>query len=288
MPVDVLTRTEKGSILVTAEMDQNLTDLQDAVNIARVETTTETSVTLTAGSKRVILADATAASMVITLPPAADALDEIYYVKKVDSTTNTVMLEGDTVEEIDRELNYPLRDVHEGIAVISDGTEWFIISNKSNAPLTLGVKTDTTTVTNTTTETLLFSYTFNANAFSVGEKVIAETSGAYSNASPNDDFNIVVKLNGFALHTLERIGAGKTDAGWKVKVEGTIRSIGETGTYVDIAGLSDGDNIFTEASTSEVVMDTTGTVLYEVYIQWDNAKVANTFSCTQGRITVIK
>ena len=287
MPVVVTTKAGKGSILLEAEVDQNFTDLQDAVNIARVETTTETSVAITAGNKRVILADATANAITVTLPPAASVLDELYYIKKTDSTTNNIIIEGDGIETIDHELTQVIRDEHEGLAMISTGTEWFVISKKSNAPLTVGVKVDTTTVANTVTETLIYSYDFTANAFTAHEKVISQVSGSYSNASPNDDFTVIIKMNGVVMHTLNRIGTGKTDAGWKLKVDGTIRTIGATGTYVDISGLSDGDTTFTEALATEITIDTTIPIVYEIFIQWDNAAVGNTFSCTQGSMTLI-
>ena len=288
MSVAVTTRIGKGSILLTAEIDQNWIDLQDAVNIARVETTTETSPAITAGNKRVILCDATAASMVVTLPPAAAALDEIYYIKKVDGTVNTVSIDGDGSDGIDNDLVQVIRDQYEGIAVISDGAEWFVISKKSNAPLTVGVKTATTTVANTTTESLIYSYNFEADSFAVHEKVISQVSGSYSNSSPNDDFTVVVKMNGVIMHTLNRIGSGKTDAGWKLKVDGTIRTIGSSGTYVDISGLSDGDTTFTQALPTDVIIDTTIPIVYEIFVQWDNAAVGNTFSCTQGSMTLIR
>ncbi len=286
MPVDVLTRTEKGSILLKDEMDQNLIDLQDAVNIARVETVTETSTSITAGSKRVILADATANTITITLPPAATVLDELYYVKKIDSTTNTVIIEGDGTENIDDALTQVIRAQWEGLAMISDGAEWFIISKKSNAPLTVGVKVDTTTVTNTTTETLLYSYDFNADSFTPHERVISAISGSFSNDSASDDFNIIVKLNGNLMHTLPRIGGNVVNSGFKVDIEGTIRTIGTTGTYVDIATLSDG-TIYTEALATEVIIDTTIPLTYQIFVQWSNAKAGNTISCTQGSMTLI-
>lgn len=127
MPVDVLLRSEKGTQLSAAEVDQNFTDLQDSVNIARNETSTETSVTLTAGNKRIILADASAGSMVITLPPAANVLDEIYYIKKVDGSVNTVTVDGDTTDTIDGSLTNVITTQYAGIEIVSDGADWFVL-----------------------------------------------------------------------------------------------------------------------------------------------------------------
>jgi len=44
MPVSLTLPSVKGSLLDHQEMEDNLTDLQDAVNIARVETVTGTCV----------------------------------------------------------------------------------------------------------------------------------------------------------------------------------------------------------------------------------------------------
>ena len=287
MPVTLTLPSIKGSLLTHQEMEDNLIDLQDSTNIARVETVTETSVAVTASTKRVIFADCSANNVTVTLPPAATSLDEMYYIKKVDSTNNIVIVEGDAGDTIDNDLNQTIRDQYEGLVMISDGAEWFVIAKKSNAPLTVGVKIDTTTVTNTTTETLIYSYSFTANAFAPHEIVKSAISGSFSNTSPSDDFTIMVRLNGFLMHSLPRIGGNATDVGFKVEVDGTIRTIGVTGTYVDIARLSDG-NVYTHALPTEIVIDTTVPIIYEIFVQWDAAKAANTISCTQGSITVIR
>lgn len=285
MPVDVLLRSEKGSQLNSTEVDQNFTDLQDSVNIARVETVTETSVAITASNKRVIFADCSANNITVTLPPASTSLDEIYYIKKVDSTTNVVVIEGDGADTIDNGVNQVILAQYEGLAMISDGAEWFVVAKKSNAPLTVGVKTTTTTVTNTADEILIYSYDFPANTFTEHEIITSKISGSYSNASGSDDFTITVKLNGNIMHSLERAGGTASNSGFKVEVEGTIRTIGASGTYVDIASLSDG-TVTTEALPSEIVIDTTIPLTYEIFVQWDNAKTGNTISCTQGSITL--
>jgi len=287
MPVDVLLRSEKGSQLNTTEVDQNFTDLQDSVNIARGETVTETSVAITASNKRIILADATANDITVTLPSAATSLDVPYTIKKIDNTTNIVIIEGDGGDTIDNDLNQVIRDQYEGITMVSDGAEWYVVNKKSNAPLTVGVKTTTTTVTNTVTETLLYSYDFNANSFAQHEIIKSVISGSFSNDSASDDFTINVKLNGTIMHSLPRVGGNVIDSGFKVEVEGTIRTIGASGTYVDIASLSDG-NVITQALASEVTIDTTVPLTYEIFVQWDAAKTGNTISCTQGSMTLIR
>ncbi|MBT8448344.1 MAG: hypothetical protein KJO69_01555, partial [Gammaproteobacteria bacterium] len=102
----------------------------------------------------------------------------------------------------------------------------------------------------------------------------------------NAGFNVIVKMNGVPVHTLSRTGSIKTNAGWELKVSGTIRSIGASGTYVDTAILIDGEHVSASASPAEVPIDTTASFLYEVYVQWDTAAIGSVLQCTQGRIEV--
>ena len=82
-------------------------------------------------------------------------------------------------------------------------------------------------------------------------------------------------------------GSGKTDAGWKHTVEGTVRVEGVTGNYVDIAMLTDGSETYIDTiPVDEITINTEAAILYEIYIQWDNAKTDNIFNCRQGHITV--
>ena len=79
----------------------------------------------------VVLADATAGTVNVTLPLAAQSEGHVIHIKKVDTVAgNKVVAVGNGSETIDKsaskELDY-LAPVFESITVVSDGTEWWIL-----------------------------------------------------------------------------------------------------------------------------------------------------------------
>lgn len=63
----------------------------------------------------------------VTLPTAADNTNRIITVKKVDSGTGTVIIDGEGSETIDGSLTYTLLTEDEGLTVQCDGTEWHVL-----------------------------------------------------------------------------------------------------------------------------------------------------------------
>ncbi|KKN35532.1 hypothetical protein LCGC14_0782660 [marine sediment metagenome] len=76
----------------------------------------------------VILVDASAGAVIITLPAAADRNGKRYDIKKIDATANTVTIDGNAVETIDDGLIAVLTTQYEAVALISDATEWWIMT----------------------------------------------------------------------------------------------------------------------------------------------------------------
>lgn len=83
---------------------------------------------LTAGDHHIIIADATAGNIVITLPAVATSTGREYKIKRSesDASGNTVTIEGAGAETIDGAANLALL---KGIyaTLICDGTEWHTI-----------------------------------------------------------------------------------------------------------------------------------------------------------------
>ena len=173
----------------------------------------------------------------------------------------------------------------DGVMEYSDG-HWYITNGSRKViDVSDGIKLDTTTVTNDNTEQLLYSYTLDANTIHLTERIYADISGSYTNDSASDDFTIRAKINGTTVHTINRIGGNVSNSGWKLQMEGTMRSIGASGSFIDMITFTDGDGVYTEALDVASPLDTSVDVVYEVFVQWDNAKVGNTFSCTQGTMS---
>lgn len=75
----------------------------------------------------VIICDATAGSFTITLPAASSVTGRKYHIIKIDSTGNTVTLDGDGVETINDATTQVLTVQYESITVVSDAAEWWVI-----------------------------------------------------------------------------------------------------------------------------------------------------------------
>ena len=86
--------------------------------------------TVAADNYKLITIDASGAARTVTLMAAATAgVGYIQAVKKIDSSTNTVTLDANASEKIDTDnLTFVLRNQHDTILYVSDGTGWQIIS----------------------------------------------------------------------------------------------------------------------------------------------------------------
>ena len=78
---------------------------------------------------RVVLADATAGVMTITLPLAALHEGRTFTVKKIDASANAVTIDGNGAETIDGALTVALSVQHQARTLLSDGAGWRIIAS---------------------------------------------------------------------------------------------------------------------------------------------------------------
>lgn len=90
--------------------------------------------------------DASSASVSATLPTVADAGNNFEVtIKKVDSSSNAVTVDGNGSETIDGSTTQTLSNQYDAITVVSDGTEWHVKSENDaseSAPLPLNYITD--------------------------------------------------------------------------------------------------------------------------------------------------
>jgi hypothetical protein len=94
-----------------------------------IKTITTATYTLT-DTDEVILADASAAAITITLPTAVNRAGQIFTIKKVDLTANSIAINVQAGESLDGNSVNPVWGTttsYEGISVISDGANWFIV-----------------------------------------------------------------------------------------------------------------------------------------------------------------
>jgi hypothetical protein len=71
--------------------------------------------------------NATSGSVTITLPAAKETKGKRYTVKKVDSSTNSVIVDPTGSDTIDDATTATLNIQYESICIMSDGSEYWII-----------------------------------------------------------------------------------------------------------------------------------------------------------------
>jgi hypothetical protein len=77
----------------------------------------------------VVLVTTSTTDRTVTLPTAADNSGRIIQVKKVDSATGKVTIDGEGSETIDGQTTYDLLYDNESMTLICDGTEWHILND---------------------------------------------------------------------------------------------------------------------------------------------------------------
>lgn len=70
--------------------------------------------------------NASGGAIIVTLKPAAEAEGKKITVKKIDSSANTVTIDGNGSETIDDALTQIIISQYDSIDLMSDGTEWWI------------------------------------------------------------------------------------------------------------------------------------------------------------------
>jgi len=99
----------------------SLVDIQGSFSLKLDAFTSNTTLDATHST---VTGDATSASFTFTLPTAVGIKGRIYRAKKIDSTGNTVTLDGNGTETIDGGLTLVLAIQYDVAAVQSDGANW--------------------------------------------------------------------------------------------------------------------------------------------------------------------
>lgn len=103
-------------------------DHEDRISaVERVSIRTITASASVADSDVVLLVDATAGAVTVTLPAAASSSGRVLYVKKTDASGNAVTLDGNASETIDGATTLAIATQYQSYTVICDGTGWWII-----------------------------------------------------------------------------------------------------------------------------------------------------------------
>lgn len=97
------------------------------VTIGSRSITTKTSDYTITSADNMILVDASAGDVTVTLPTAVGISGVEYVIKKIDSSSNFVIIEGNGSQTIDGETDQRTDGQYTSITVVSNGTNWFIV-----------------------------------------------------------------------------------------------------------------------------------------------------------------
>lgn len=76
-----------------------------------------------------IIADAAAGAITMTLPPAALVPGRIYAFKRINSGANAVIVDGYAAETIDGAATHTLTPQWNSVTIMSNGVAWFILAD---------------------------------------------------------------------------------------------------------------------------------------------------------------
>ena len=174
----------------------------------------------------------------------------------------------------------------DGVIEYSDSHLYFTHGDTYSLTGSLGVKIDTSTVENTTTETNIYTHTIKPDSLHHDMRVLFSLAGTFSTDSASETFTIRYKVDGVTIHTIIINPANGTDIAWRAHHEGTIRTAGASGGFIDFSEFAESEKspIYQGDLTIHPI-DTTIAILYEVTVQWGAAKAGNSFSSTQGDLT---
>ena len=85
-----------------------------------------TASTVALGDDKFVLADGSSSSITLVLPSASQNPGKVYYLKKVDATTNSVILTTQSGDLVDGGSTATLTRQYEAVAALSDGSNWYI------------------------------------------------------------------------------------------------------------------------------------------------------------------
>jgi hypothetical protein len=116
-----------GEYKVTQVTINGAVTIQSTETLAGLNVITKTADYTATNDDDVILCDATSAAITITLYTAVGNEGQKIDIKKIDSSSNNITIDGNGSETIDRDLTFALVAQDESVTLVSDNSNWFII-----------------------------------------------------------------------------------------------------------------------------------------------------------------
>ena len=128
---DHVTIQNDGDVGIGTTSPVSTLDVNGSVGYA---VTNITSATTLDNTHNVVLCNTGAYT--VTLPAAASNTGRIYYIKNIDTDGDDITIDGNGAETIDGSATYVLDTYLRNIKIISDGSNWHVISDGNNGSLT--------------------------------------------------------------------------------------------------------------------------------------------------------
>lgn len=123
----MLFSVDSGSTLHALLTSAGLTLTNDIESTGVKAAIASTAVDLTLSAAHyMVTVDASGAARTITLPAAASHTKRVYVIKKIDSSGNTVTVDGNAAELIDGAATKVLAVQYASVVIQSDGTSWWV------------------------------------------------------------------------------------------------------------------------------------------------------------------
>lgn len=129
----VTTPTEGASYV--PEADDAIREIKRALKyqFTPVSVTSTTYTALTTSSILLVDADTAGGNVTVTLPTAASLSGRLYVIKKIDSSSYTVTVDGDGSETIDGATTKTIYGENDRLILISDGTNWVVLGGNETS-----------------------------------------------------------------------------------------------------------------------------------------------------------
>lgn len=233
--------------------------------------------------------DATSGAVIITLPAAASTrVGKRLTVKKIDSSANAVIIDGNASETGDDETTLLLFTRYASVTIVNGGAAWVIESNNGLTNGAIFLATAGATVANTVTETTVIgsgigTLTLPANFFRVG-KTFRLTAMGFVSTTGTPTLNLRQKLGSTVITATGAVttGSGLANALLSVSTLLTCRTVGASGTVIAAgqAGIGTVNAGLYPTSGTTVTIDTTASQAIGLTAEWGTASASNTLTVT--------